>query len=267
MLQTLYLDGARGDLAGARPIAVLLDGPALRLRRPETADTLTPLCRLSRVVVKGEVHWRTEALAACMDAGVPVVFLGPSGAPRGACVPLAPPAYRSDLPGLLEAAAARPDFESLLANWFRALEREAIRSLIRRWRLAPGDLRPASVRALCESRCGHTEIAEFAAAFDGLARAFVLEELVRHGIGPHFLSARTGGFDLPGAMAAVLLWSLWSALWRFADYLRRHEAKHREPAVLRRRLVRFFEAEAPMLQKRRHELLRRLILHLAAAGP
>ncbi len=279
MLQTLYLEGvrdlegARGGFTGHRPIAVLLDGPALRLRRPETADALVPLSRLSRVLVRGQVHWRTEALAACMDAGVPVVFLAPSGKPRGACVPLAPPSYRSDLPGLLDAAAARPDFEPLLVDWFRALEREAIRALVRDKRLSSDpanrlrDLRPASVRALCLARSKHPITAELASAFDGLARTFVIEELVRHGIGPRFLSARTGGFDLPGAIAAVLTWSLWPALWRLADYLRRHEAKHRDTAALRRRIVRFFEAEAPMLEKRRRELLRRLVVHLAAAGP
>lgn len=60
MLQPLYLDGNL-------PLAVLLDGPALRLRRTSEADVFAPLGRLARVVVRGAVHWRPEALAACLD--------------------------------------------------------------------------------------------------------------------------------------------------------------------------------------------------------
>ncbi len=54
MLQPLYLDGAE------RPLAVLREGPALRLRREGAADVFMPLPRLARVVVHGaRVQWRT----------------------------------------------------------------------------------------------------------------------------------------------------------------------------------------------------------------
>ena len=62
-------------LHGHQPLAVALDGPALRVTQAESADRLFPLERLSRVVASGEVAWSTEALLACADHGVPVSFL------------------------------------------------------------------------------------------------------------------------------------------------------------------------------------------------
>lgn len=72
----LYLQGRQG-------LAVDLDGPALRIEQPERAVTFYPLARLARVLSKGEVRWAYEALLACADAGVPVVFMDGEGGVRG----------------------------------------------------------------------------------------------------------------------------------------------------------------------------------------
>lgn len=258
-LQTLYLEGSG-------PIAVLREGPALRLRRPEQADVYTPLARLARVVARSEVHWRAGALEACLAAGVAVVFLDRAGEALGACVPAAAPSWRSDLPGLLDVACTLPGFEGRMADLFRALEREAIRDLLRRTRLAAPDLRPARVRAVSAARAeGRPEAVEaLARGFFGLLRAQSVGLLVRHGVGPQFLATRCGAIDLAGRLAEVAGWSCWPALWRLSAYLARHEAKHREPAALRARLVRTFEAEVPRLDAALARLVCRLAWTLGA---
>lgn len=53
---------------------VELDGPALRVSVPEQAERLFPLVRLSRVYVQGGALWSTEALLACADRGISVLF-------------------------------------------------------------------------------------------------------------------------------------------------------------------------------------------------
>lgn len=73
----LYLQGHNCGLA------VMLDGPALRVRQVERAAVWYPLARLARVISKGGVQWTCEALLACADAGIPVVFLTGDGGVRG----------------------------------------------------------------------------------------------------------------------------------------------------------------------------------------
>ena len=125
MLEVLHLDAARN------PVAVLLEGPALRLRRSGLADVFAPLPRLARVLVHGtRVQWRTEALLACAQSGVPILFLEPRGRLAAVLAPVAPPAVRSDLAALLDAAATRPGFRGQLEDFCRAeLRRAALAAL------------------------------------------------------------------------------------------------------------------------------------------
>lgn len=71
----LYLQGQNG-------LAVELDGPALRIVQPARAMTFYPLARLACVLSKGGVHWSCEALLACAEARIPVVFLHGDGGVR-----------------------------------------------------------------------------------------------------------------------------------------------------------------------------------------
>ena len=70
-------------LQGKNSLSVALDGPALRIAQPERAMSFYPLARLARVLSKGGVHWSCEALLACAEARIPVVFLGDDGRVRG----------------------------------------------------------------------------------------------------------------------------------------------------------------------------------------
>lgn len=80
-----HVEGLRKPLylQGHHSLAVVLDGPALRVRQPEQAAVFYPLARLARVISKGGVQWACEALLACADAGIPVVFLDGDGGVRG----------------------------------------------------------------------------------------------------------------------------------------------------------------------------------------
>lgn len=264
MLQPLYLDGTE------RPVAVLREGPALRLRREGAADVFMPLPRLARVVVHGtRVQWRTEALTACAQAGVPVIFLGPRGVALAICLPLALPAQRQGLAAILEMAASRTDLAAWLENLLRSWERQAIRALLAKARLPVRDLRPRLVHAACLARVagGGDRGEELHAGLHGLCLSLVLEALARQGVGARFLLACTGGFDLAGRLATVLGWTLWPALWCLAAYLDRYPAKHATATALRRRTVRAFEAETPRLEKALVALLNRFTAELAADGP
>jgi hypothetical protein len=259
MLQVLHLDGAD------RPVAVLVEGPALRLRREGIADVFAPLPRLARVVVHGaRVQWRTEALMACLESGVPVLFLGPRDALAGALVPIRPPAARADLAALLDAAASAPGFHRRLEDFCRAEERRAILALVRREGMGSReigvDLRPATVRRRCVETC----IGPAAAVADlmaGLASAMIAEGLARRGAGPQFLTRRTGGFGLADALGRVLVWHLWPEVRSLAAAAELDTTGVLTP-VSRRAAIRAFETAE--LAPRRDQLLARLAAVLAA---
>jgi hypothetical protein len=259
--QTLYLDGNGAN----GPLAVLVEGPALRIRAAGRADLFSPLPRLARIVSRGAVHWRIEALDACLQWGVPISFLNLKGQAIGACVPLHRPSWKSDLPVLLEAAAEQPGWRERLSDWLSGMERAQMLRLARRHRLRPKDWRPASLAALCEARCspGPLPAGEIAAMLDGLHQAEIVALFSRHGVGPRFLAGPTGGAELVAGFARVLRWALWPVVWRLSAYLAAHGAKH-DRAALRRRIVRHYEAEQPRLEKERAALVARLATHIAA---
>jgi hypothetical protein len=211
MLQALHLDGAE------HPVAVLLEGPALKLRRHGIADVFAPLPRLARVVVHGpRVQWRTEALLGCLEAGVPVLFLGRRSGLVGALVPLRPPSTRADLAALLDGAAAVPGFRRRLEDFCAAEERAAILALAGAGRercRGPGpDLRASVVRRQFLESCAAPAAAAIVELMQGLASAMVAESLARRGVGPQFLARRSGGFPLAESLGRVLAWRLLPAI-------------------------------------------------------
>ncbi len=89
IIQTAPVTGARPGPAAndARPLYlapvadtyVSLDGPALCVSREEHAPQLFPLVRLARVVSATSIGWSTEALLACAERGISIVFMDEQG--------------------------------------------------------------------------------------------------------------------------------------------------------------------------------------------
>lgn len=242
MLQSLHLDGSE------RPVAVLLEGPALRVRRQGVADMFAPIPRLARVSVHGpRVQWRTEALLACLEGGIPVLFHGARGAWVGTLLPARVPAPRRDLAGLLDMAAAVPGFRHRLADFVRAEEARAVAEACGRLgarRLDPPPL-PAALRAAVVASCPHPDKAQAALeVLLGLAAALVAGELARRGAGPRFLLRRTGGFMLAEELGRVLTWLFVPRLHALADLVSL-DAEGLPDAPTRRRLIYAFERANP----------------------
>lgn len=242
MLQTLHLDGA------AAPVAVLLEGPALRLRRPEAADRFAPLAGLARVTVHGpRVHWRPEALLACLEAGIPVVFLAARGTLAGVLVPSRPPRQRADLAGLLDLAASVPGFRGRLEDFCRAARCGAAQAAVRGLGLGADEARQAP-RRLVEAALAEAAAPEAAQAalraLKALAGAAVAAALARRGVGPHFLARRTGAFPLPEMLGEALLWHTWPACRQAVAKARGDEARGLDIAS-RHALIHAFESADP----------------------
>jgi hypothetical protein len=59
--------------------AVRLEGPALIVEQPDSAEGRFPLRLLSRGVVRGPVPWSMAALFGCLANSIPITFLSLDG--------------------------------------------------------------------------------------------------------------------------------------------------------------------------------------------
>jgi len=248
LLRALYLD--RGAAA------VRLDGPALIVAQPEQADGRFPLRLLSRVVVRGRVPWSTEALIACLGAGVPITFLSPEGDVVGVCLGRDRP--EESLAALLDRLTCEPRWAEVYERWRRAAERRAIVEAARRFCLpADADLRPDAVRSLFAARLpdGDTPGARSAwRRLDGFMCAHLHELFGRAGVPLCYRGGRGSPLDLRPAFRGTLRWHLWTPLWQWLELQQRHPQRG-DRTKARRRAAAQYEAAAPHIAGRFRRLL------------
>jgi hypothetical protein len=95
-----------------------LDGPALRVRAEERAETRYPLCRVSRVMAGVRVSWSAEALRACLESSIPIVIVAANGVPLGSIQPARVRVSR--LAEGLNELLDWPGWREVYAAWLRA---------------------------------------------------------------------------------------------------------------------------------------------------
>lgn len=128
LLKPLYLEG--------QETAVELDGPALKVTRPHHAVLWFPLRRVQRVVTARCVQWTLEALLACAETGVGVLFLDSDGTVVARWIG----AGRAEPVKLclsVENLLVHPDGLARYQDWLVSMTRMAIRSVLRRSGVAP----------------------------------------------------------------------------------------------------------------------------------
>lgn len=205
-MKPLYLKSVTG-------MSVDYEEPALKVNVPNKSRQLFPLPRVSRVIVTGAAVWTTQALMACADAGVPVVFLRESGEVRGQW--LGNSRYRRDLVQLFSDALQRTDTADRYQDWFAGMQRMAVRSAARR--LGFDDWREADAAVLkawferSQSRswyCVNESI-------QGFLLSSVLLELGRLGLDARSECWRDQRFNLAEDFCRLLFWDFYTALMRW----------------------------------------------------
>jgi len=136
-------------LRGNADWRLVIDGPALRLKRPRQSDQLLPLRRIRQINSHGAIHWDTQALMGCARYGIPVYFCNLDGEMLARFLPPSAPMLE-DLGELLEACATDPECSRKLHRWIQAQRR------IAQNRLAAGTERLADRRRRSEWAAGNT---------------------------------------------------------------------------------------------------------------
>ena len=243
-MKPLYIDGG-----GAHRVS--LDGPALKVRQPRSAELRFPLARISRIVVRGEVSWSTDALLACADAGIVVCFLRADGRPRARWI--GRPTSRSTFSQHWRDFLDCPDWQERYRNWRTNLRRHAIRFCAMRLGFPHAPVRDLASVVPPDAN----EAAPFRSAKShlyGLAYARALGELAALGFGSSDPSLRMVAPDL----AICMQWGLHPDLvgWRH---------KHGWPADRQQATI-FFERHRPTAEFHLHHALRRLSRFLEEAA-
>jgi hypothetical protein len=94
------------------------DGPALRVRAAQRAETRFPLDRVSRIVASARVNWSADALRACLENAIPIVIVSEDGSPLGSVHPAR--LHASSLVAALEELLDWPDWRDIYGCWLRA---------------------------------------------------------------------------------------------------------------------------------------------------
>ena len=133
----LYLDARHAT-------RICLDGPALRVDVEGQARRLYPLRRLSRVVANPHAQFTTEALLACAERGITLVFFNREGDLVGRLMGKSGPCQeiRQRLNDLL----CRVDAQEIYLIWCQANEHRVISWVRRYFRIPPGIHRVDAIR-------------------------------------------------------------------------------------------------------------------------
>jgi len=250
MLRPLYLEGTT-------PWRVALDaGVALRIAAPGRAARNVPLQQVARVVCDTRVHWDTDALLACLRAGVPVVFHDPRGDTVGWC--FGPRRRETTLASLLHEALSQAEWPTIWAKWHAAMHRREMRAALRALGATVVRLEPDAVRArLCNLHRERIDVpaGELLCALRCAATALVAERVqVLVGDASLLCYARPG-LNLPAEFAALLEWRLHRLLHATAPAQLRCMAATRVAATL-------VERHAATLEAGIGDMLGDLELHL-----
>jgi hypothetical protein len=251
-------------LHGHQPLAVELDGPALRVSQTESADRLFPLERLSRVVASGEVAWSTEALLACADHDIPVSFLRRDGVLRARV--LGRPRGRPpvELHEALEALLEDPGGAGRLQDWLAAQSTRARLALARRLHGAPigadGHALREHLRAQARRYAPEEGLRLLDARLAALLATDVARLLGRAGVTWDDPGTAVHGVDLVRGLAEVVAWELQVPKLRYLWHRHRVAERNGEdyPVVTVRAVTHFYESQAPLVETTVGQLALRL---------
>ena len=144
-MKPCYIHGREG-------MQINLDGPALSIAAPGQAAVLTPLGRISRLVISGSPECSTAALLACAECGIPVTFLRHDGVIRAHLFGRS--SANHDLLTHLRDLLDRPDWPERYQNWLKAAVSRAHRARCRRLNVQPDKF---SLAQICTTLDRHME--------------------------------------------------------------------------------------------------------------
>lgn len=211
-MKPLYIDGKTG-------CRVVWDAPALKVLISGQADQLFPVSRVSRVVSGSSVEWSMEAMMACADSGIAIVFVDREGNSKARL--LGKNGERQVFLQRLTDLMARVDGLEHYHDWLHSMERLAVRSSARKfgfqdWRSVTSvELREHFSAKLPPSWWMSVK------AIRGFLFADLADKLGRCGLGADSEALQEYRLDLVADFTRLLVWDFY---WPLLCWNRRHNA-------------------------------------------
>jgi hypothetical protein len=245
-----------------------LDGPALRISRPDSAERLFPLRRIARVHSSPRVDWEQAALLACAEAGIPVLFVDDDGQVIARI--LGRPGQRDELRNRLVELLLRPEGAGMLRYWMDRNRQRAARWAAIKLGRHPGDARTADIRRWVNHTADRLAGADAARQtrqwLRSLAYGWMEAHLADLGFARSTELGQTGQPPLAADLTDILYWYLEPA--RLGWLQRRRLAAHQKQETLEppvhRDAVRLFESPEARAALRGREItncLHRWLIH------
>lgn len=251
-MKTLYLDTST-------PYTVILDGSALRVRGSGSADRLYPLQRLARVVDSGANQWDTQALLACLDAGITLTFLHQDGHLRGQC--FGARIRELGLGDRLRDLIAQPEWEDSYRIWQQAAEQVVILDLLATLPVDKASFGSKRLRqAITDAAiryAGKPLLEKIDQLFASLIRSQVAEQVEQAGLARHLSFFQHKGLDLLSDLTQIVLWEIEMEKLRCLQRYH-HRCRFLTPGMfprLRYPLIKVYERQGPQIERRIRQVI------------
>ncbi len=184
-------------------------GPALRVARQGKAVVAYPLARISRVIADQKVAFSAAALAACMQARIPLVLVDGGGCPVGFVQPaqVAP----SRLDGLLREFVDLPDWRTRYGNWLRARRMSLVcdweQAQVALGREVTAQTHAEKVRLWVQPE-GNVHVLSAWSLFEGALASHVSKRVLQGGLEPRYWALDGVVLDLRADLVGLIELSL-----------------------------------------------------------
>jgi hypothetical protein len=259
----LHIERAPLYLFSRHGVNVELDGPALKIRlKEERLDRYLPLRRLSRIVADQKTQFATEALLACAQRGVTILFVQRDQAVSARLIGQA--GERQEMRQRMLDLMQQPNWKDHYQQWRYAMERNTRRQIQQKLRAPAQHVFSAELKAWLDKRAG--ELSDPLTAkhsrlwLQQLAEAWMLNHLNQLGLGADSELLLDGWPDLVGDLTHILCWRLEPI--RFGWLRRRYlwKVRHqRAPGSLSRRdMVNLYEKNASVISRHGRDISNQL---------
>ena len=247
---------------------VSLDGPALCVSREEQAPRLFPLQRLSRVVTANTIGWSSEALLACAERGISIVFMDAQGDITARLV--GRPGACDDLSRRLDEFLLLPQAAGMYGYWLRTYRRRAAHWAGLKIGIALAMRDPVHCRdqieRLAKRFAGATAAVQTRQWLRSLAFGWMQAHLQDLGIGAGQALGQIGQPTLVRDLTEILVWYLEPARlgWLRSRQLAARRKGEALRAPMQREAVQLFESRAVRVAERGREItgtLHRWLIH------
>jgi len=234
---------------------VTLDDNALVITVGEQAERWLPLARVSRIIANRHAHFSTQALLACAEQGITLLFLDHFGQPLARL--MGRPGERQGLHQRLLDLMAHPDGADRYQDWLRANRRRVAASVLARIGLDANFRSHRDARLRLESTAaalGPPQVVVDSRRYlHGIANAWMLHHSSQLGLGADSEALQDGHPDLASDLGELLCW---------------HSETLRIGFLLRRRLweQRHGQAQRPLTRKQMLRLWQRNGNRMGRAG-